>query len=142
MDIRIRTKNLELTKHLEKYIKNKLIKVKKYLPKLLKKQKEDEKKVSGKAEQRVEMDVEVEKITKGQHKGEVFRVEAQMFLPGTSLRAEDISTSPKEAVSEVQDELQRQVKEYKEKQATLQRKGQRKAKKIREKSGTVPEEEN
>lgn len=142
MDIRIRTKNLELTDHLKKYIKDKLTKVKKYLPNLLKKQKEDEEKVGDGAEQRVEMDVEVEKITKGQNKGDVFRVEAQMFLPGTSIRAEETSTSPKEAVAVVQDELQRQVKEYKDKQATLQRKGQRKVKKMREKSGSAPEEEN
>jgi ribosomal subunit interface protein len=133
MEIRIRTKNMELTSHLEKYTKNKLTKVKKFLPNLLKKQAKDKDKAGEGIKERVEMDLEIEKITKGQNKGPVYRVEAQMFLPGTSLRAEDTSTSPKEAVSEVRYELQRQVKEYKQKQATLQRKGQIEAKKIREK---------
>jgi|GEM_PF-622102 len=131
MEIRIRTKNMELTDHLEKYIKNKLTKVEKFLPNLLAKQEKDEKKVED-AKARVNLEIEIEKITKGQNKGDVYRVEAQMFLPGASLRAEDVSTSPKEAVSEARYELQRQVKQYKDKQNTLQRKGERKAKKIRE----------
>ncbi len=141
MDIRKRTKNLELTDHLNEYIEKKLTKVEKFLPRLLEKQNEDEEKVDA-PKARVNLEVDIEKITKGQNKGDVYRVEAQMFLPGTSLRAEDVSTSPKEAVSEVSYELQRQVKEYKEKQSTLQRKGERKAKKIREKKGASPKEES
>lgn len=141
MEIRIRTKNMQLTDHLEKYTKEKLTKVEKFLPKLLEKQEKDEKKVGDDAKARVNLEIEIEKITKGQNKGDVYRVEAQMYLPGTSLRAEDVTTSPKEAVAEASYELKRQVKEYKEKQSTLQRKGERKAKKIREKSGTATEAE-
>ena len=141
MEIRIRTKNMQLTDHLENYAKEKLTKVEKFLPKLLAKQSKDEEKVED-AKARVNLEIEIEKITKGQNKGDVHRVEAQMYLPGTSLRAEDVSTSPKEAVAEVSYELKRQVKEYKEKQSTLQRKGEREAKKMREKSGTEMEEES
>ncbi len=141
MDIRIRTKNMELTRHLENYTKKKLLKVEKFLPKLLAKQEKDEKKAGEGAKSRVKMEIEIEKITQGQNKGDVYRVEAQMFLPGTSLRAEDVSTTPKEAVSEARYELQRQVKEYKEKQSTLQRKGEIKAKKIREKAANPQEED-
>ncbi len=132
---------MQLTDHLEKYTKEKLTKVEKFLPKLLEKQEKDEKKVGDDAKARVNLEIEIEKITKGQNKGDVYRVEAQMYLPGTSLRAEDVTTSPKEAVAEASYELKRQVKEYKEKQSTLQRKGERKAKKIREKSGTATEAE-
>ncbi len=131
---------MEVTEHLENYAKEKLTKVEKFLPNLLAKQNEDEKKVED-AKSRVNLEIEIEKITKGQNKGDVHRVEAQMYLPGTSLRAEDVSASPKEAVAEVSYELKRQVKEYKDKQSTLQRKGERKAKKIREKSGTEVEKE-
>ncbi len=141
MEIRIRTKNMELTEHLEKYAQEKLTKVEKFLPNLLAKQDKDEKKVED-AKARVNLEIEIEKITKGQNKGDVHRVEAQMYLPGTSLRAEDVSTSPKEALAEVSYELKRQVKEYKDKQSTLQRKGERKAKKMRTKSGTEAEEED
>jgi len=141
MEIKIRTKNMELTGHLKKYVKDKLTKVEKFLPNLLAKQEKDEKKVGEDAKARVNLEIEMEKITRGQNKGDVYRVEAQMFLPGTSLRAEDVSTSPKEAVSEVRYELQRQVKEYKDKQSTLQRKGEIKAKKIREKAANPKEEE-
>ncbi|MGM0439281.1 MAG: HPF/RaiA family ribosome-associated protein [Patescibacteria group bacterium] len=140
MEIRIRTKNMELTNHLEKYIQGKITKVEKFLPKFIAKEEKDKEKVED-PKARINMEIEIEKITKGQNKGDVHRVEAQMFLPGTSLRAENTSTSPKEAVAEVKEELQRQVKEYKDKQATLQRKGERKAKEIREKSGTEMKDE-
>ena len=139
MEIRVRTKNMQLTDHLESYVKEKLTKVEKFLPKMLDKQDKDKKKVED-AKARVNLEIEIEKITRDQNKGDVHRVEAQMYLPGTSLRAEDVSTSPKEAVAEVSYELKRQVKEYKEKQSTLQRKGEIKAKKIREESGTPKED--
>ena len=141
MEIKIRTKNMQLTNHLEEYAKEKLTKVEKFLPKLLEKQNKDEEKVED-AKARVNMEIKIEKITKGQNKGEVHRVEAQMFLPGTSLRAEDVSNSPKEALAEVSYELKRQVKEYKEKQSTLQRKGEIEAKKIREKAATPKEDDD
>ncbi len=119
METRIRTKNMELTGHLEDYIREKLRKVEKFISEAVE-------------EEAVEMEIEVEKITQGQNKGDVYRIEAQIFCPGVSIRAEDASTTPKEAVSEVRYELERQIKEYKSKQATLKRKGAREAKKIRE----------
>ncbi len=140
MEIRIRSKNMQVTEHLEKYITEKFSKVEKFLPRLIEKQEKDKKKTEG-AKARVDMEIEIEKITKGQNKGDVYRVEVLVFLPGTSLRAEDVSSSPKEAVSEVRYELQRQVKQYKDKQATLQKKGEMEAKKIREKSGIPKKEE-
>lgn len=118
MEIKIRTKNLQLTSHLKNYIRKKLEKVEKFLVKVTKKG-------------TTEMEIEVEKITRGQNKGEVHRVEAQIFGPGISIRAEDTSTTPKEAVSEVKYELERQLKEHKDKKTTLQRKGARKVKKMR-----------
>lgn len=118
MEIKIRTKNLQLTSHLKNYIRKKLEKVEKFLVKITKKG-------------TTEMEIEVEKITRGQNKGEVHRVEAQIFGPGISIRAEDTSTTPKEAVSEVKYELERQLKEHKDKKTTLQRKGARKVKKMR-----------
>ncbi len=124
MEIRIRTKNMVLTGHLEDYTREKLLKVNKFLT-FLTEDIEDEK-----LHPTVEMDIEIEKITKGQNKGEVYRVEAQMFLPKASLRAEDTSTTPKEAVSEVRYELQRQVKTYKEKHNTLRKKAGREVKEI------------
>lgn len=118
MEIKIRTKNLQLTSHLKNYIRKKLEKVEKFLVKITKKG-------------TTEMEIEVEKITRGQNKGEVHRVEAQIFGPGISIRAEDTSTTPKEAVSEVKYELERQLKEHEDKKTTLQRKGARKVKKMR-----------
>lgn len=118
MEIKIRTKNLQLTSHLKNYIRKKLEKVEKFLVKVTKKG-------------TTEMEIEVEKITRGQNKGDVHRVEAQIFGPGISIRAEDTSTTPKEAVSEVKYELERQLKEHKDKKTTLQRKGARKVKKMR-----------
>ncbi len=127
MEIRIRTKNMTLTGHLEDYTREKLLKVNKFLSFLT------EGADNESLHPAVEMDIEIEKITKGQNKGEVYRVEAQMFLPGASLRAEDTSNTPKEAVSEVRYELQRQVKSYKEKHNSLRKKAGREVKEIREK---------
>ncbi len=124
---------MELSDHLEKYTQKKLSKVTKFLKKTIEKQKKDEEKSGAGGSARIDLEIEIEKITKGQNKGDVYRVEAQMFLPGTSLRAEHLATSPKEAVSEVRYELQRQVKQYKTKQATLQKKAGRKVKKMRNK---------
>lgn len=69
----------------------------------------------GKGKPRVESWVEVGKITRHHQKGPIFRAECQMRFPGKSLRAEVVSKNLKSAIVEVKDELQRQLKQYKEK---------------------------
>ncbi len=78
----------------------------------------------------VEAWVEVGKTTHHHHKGKVFRAEAQIRMPGdTSIRAESVQPELLMAIDEVKDELQRQLKDYKEKQKTKALHGARKVKK-------------
>jgi len=69
----------------------------------------------GKGKPKVEAWVEVEKITQHHRQGRIFRVECQMRFPKKSLRAESLRDDLKLAIVEVKDELQRQIKQYKEK---------------------------
>lgn len=73
--------------------------------------------------------VELEK--KSHHrKGDVFRVECQIKLPGRSVRAESVKNDIFLAITEVKDELQRILKQYKEKQISKVRRSSRRFKKI------------
>ncbi|MCK4781905.1 ribosome-associated translation inhibitor RaiA [Candidatus Parcubacteria bacterium] len=69
--------------------------------------------------------VEVGKTTHHHHKGQVFRAEVQLKLPGKGLRVESIKDDIHLAIDEVKDELQRKLKQYQEKQITETKKGAR-----------------
>ncbi len=72
----------------------------------------------------VECWMEVEKTTDHHRKGDIFRAEAQIKLPGASgLRAEASEWDLHQAIDKVKDELQRQLKRYKRKMVTKRRKG-------------------
>ncbi len=129
MKVIIKAKNIELTAHLKDYAEKKLGSVGRFIPALLKKEIEDKEQV-GREVARVVLEVEVEKVT-GEEKGKIFRTEAQMLLPGRVVKAEDVAETVKASVDEVKYELERQVKEYKEKEETRKRKGGQKAKRKR-----------
>ena len=63
--------------------------------------------------------MEIGKETLHHQKGKVFRTECQMRLPGKSLRSEAISKNLKQAITEVKNELQRELRQHKEKILTL-----------------------
>ncbi len=71
-----------------------------------------------KGKPRVEVWVEIGKTTSHHQKGDIFRAEAQMRFPGKSLRAESKRDDLKLAITEIKDELQRELKQYKEKAET------------------------
>jgi len=84
--------------------------------------------VRGKA--RVEVWVEVGKTTLHHQKGDIFRAEAQMHLPEKSLRAEAEREDLKLAITEVKDELQRELKQYKGKTEAITKRRSRFFKKL------------
>ncbi len=129
MKVIIRAKNIELTSHLKDYAEKKLGAVSRFIPALLKKEIEDKEQV-GREVARAVLEVEVEKVT-GEEKGKIFRTEAQMLLPGRVIKAEDVAETVKASVDEVKYELERQIKDYKEKEETIRRKGGQKAKRER-----------
>ncbi len=131
MEVIIRAKNIELTSHLKDYAKRKLHAACRFLPALLEQEIKDREEV-GKEVDRIVLEVEVEKITTKEEKGKIFRTEAQMIIPGRVIKAEDTSESVKSSVDKVKHELERQIKDYKEKAEVQKRKGGYKAKKMRE----------
>lgn len=72
--------------------------------------------------------VEVAKITRHHQKGKVFYAECQIGLPGRSIRAESTQYDLHIAIDEAKDEMQRMLKQYKEKQMTKIKRGARELK--------------
>lgn len=58
--------------------------------------------------------IEVEKTTNHHNKGQIFRAEAMLSLPGKTLRAEATDEDLYAAIDAMKDALERQVVQYKE----------------------------
>jgi putative sigma-54 modulation protein len=100
MKMHIKATNFTLTPAVEDLITEKIGGLEKYVPQL------EEKGV-------LECWVEVGKTTKHHQKGDVFRAEADIRLPGKIIRAEAERETLIMAVTEVKDELQQQIKTFK-----------------------------
>ena len=74
----------------------------------------------------MEFFVEIEKETKHHRKGDIFRAEARVHLPGKTLVAISERDDLKLAIVEVKDELQQEIKKYKLKKTELIIRKQRK----------------
>ncbi len=122
MQINIKTKNIELDEALRVWVYKKISE----LDKLLKPLEKSEPFPGAKEE--IEIEVEIGKTTKQQLKGDVFFAEAQLYLPKQSLRAESTQEDLRVAITEVKEELQREIRRYKEKKIVKTRKGARMAK--------------
>jgi len=97
MQINIKTKNITLTDPLREYIDEKIGSLEKFL-------------------QGVEpliIEVEVGKTSKHHNKGDVFRAEVQIEIPGKLLRAEAVKDDIRKAIVAVKDNLKVQIKKYK-----------------------------
>ncbi len=129
MEVIIKSRNIEINSHLKEYAQKKLRSACRFLPNLLEKETEDKEEV-GKEVDRIILNVEIEKVT-GEEKGRIFRTEAQMQLPGKTLKAEDTAETIKASIDEVKYELERQIKDYKDKMETKKKKGGQEAKRKR-----------
>ena len=116
MKIIIRTKNLKLTERLKSFIEEKIGSLKKFINVL--KREEDKNTLA-------EVFFEIEKETKHHNKGEVFRSEARILLPGKKIIAQSAGDDLLLTVVEIKDKLQQEIKKYKEKAITLGRRKQR-----------------
>ena len=123
MNIILKIKNLKLTESFKIFIKDKIGGVKKFL-KSFNKGKTDSQKDA------LEVFVEVEKETKHHRKGDVFKAEAKINIPGKSFMAKAHGDDLGEAVTEVRDELEREIKKYKTKTIELPRRKERKQKRF------------
>lgn len=118
MKIVIKTKNLKLSQELKDFIEEKLGSLEKFLKIIYDKGKYYNS-YFGKGKPMLEMWFEIGKESLHHKKGPVFRAEAQMKLPKKSIRAEAVSKNLRQAITEVKDELQRELKQYKEKITSL-----------------------
>ncbi|HEX9664317.1 MAG TPA: ribosome-associated translation inhibitor RaiA [Patescibacteria group bacterium] len=107
MKITIKGTNIKLTPEIKDYIDQKLNSLDKFVKGIL------------------EALVEVGKTSQHHRTGQVFRAEADLRLPGKVLRAEAVAGDLNTAVNQVKDELQRQLKKYKNRQEAKSRRGQR-----------------
>ena len=112
MKIVIKTTNVKLNKALKDFIEEKINDLEKFIQ-----------------ARPVEIFVEVGKTTRHHEKGPFLRAECQINVPTKSLRAQALSKDLKLAIIEVKDELQRQLKQYKEKISAKTKRKQREFKK-------------
>ena len=61
--------------------------------------------------------VEIGRISKHHRSGKIYRAEVQIHLPGKSVRSEAVAKTIFQAINEVKDELQRELKQYKMKKS-------------------------
>ncbi len=108
MRIVIKTKNIKLSPYLRAFVNEKIRELEKFLESLLKK--ED---VMKNVSPRAEAFVEVAKVSRHHQKGDIFYAECQIPLPGKGIRAETKGEDLKSTIYELKDELQRQLKKYK-----------------------------
>jgi len=101
MKINIKATNLDLTPSIVRYIEEKISSTEKFLEKF-----------ENKSE--AEVFVEIARTTNHHRKGEVFRAEANMELPGKVLRADHEDWDIRVAIDKVKDKFQAEIKKYKE----------------------------
>jgi len=113
MKIVIKTTNLKLTQALRNFIEEKINSLEKF-SKILYSEKYFNH-FFGKGKPRIEAWIEIGKESLHHKKGSVFLAECQMRFPKRSLRSTARAKDLKMAITEVKDELQRELKLYKEK---------------------------
>ncbi len=116
MKIIIKTTNIELTPTIDKYIDDKIGSIDKFL--------------DGMDRNIIEARVEIGKTTKHHQKGDVFRAEVNLGMPGRLLRSVAHEADLRTAIDRVKEEIQGEVKKYRGKQKVRARKGARRAKNL------------
>jgi putative sigma-54 modulation protein len=116
MKIIIKAINIQLSPSINQYIEEKIGGLEKFLKRC--------------DPDLVEARVEVGKVTRGQRQGEIFRAEVNLSLKGQLIRVEETEQSLMAAIDSVKDELQREIKQYKDKKATKFIRGARSWKKF------------
>jgi len=123
MKIVIKSTNFKLTPVLKNFVEEKINPLEKFAKILY-----SEKYYGhffGKGKPRVEAWIEIGKETLHHKKGPFFWAECQMRFPGKSIRVTGRAEDLKVAITEVKDELQRELKEYKEKIMAKEKRGAR-----------------
>jgi ribosomal subunit interface protein len=123
MKIIIKTKNTILTRAIEDFIKEKINPLEKFIKVLH--NGEYVSPSSGKEKPALVAWMEIGKETKHHKKGPFFRAECQIRFAGKSVRAESFSKDLRAAITEVKDELQRELKKEKGKMISTKKRKSR-----------------
>jgi ribosomal subunit interface protein len=121
MKIEIKATNLKLTEELKKFIEDQINSLEKFAKGIFGEKYYDG--FFGKGKPRVEARVEI----KGKERG-FYYAECNLNFPKRLIRSESLKKNLKSAIVEVKDELQREIKEYKEKFFEKFKRGARKLK--------------
>ena len=123
MNINIKSKNLDLTDSVYTYIDRKIGELDKFIN-------VEAGEIKG-GRDAIETFVEVARESYHHKKGDVFRAEVQIVVPGAhTIRSESSQPDLHLAIDRVKDDIQRQLKQYKGKQRTKTEKGRRRFKKL------------
>ncbi|MBI2635466.1 MAG: ribosome-associated translation inhibitor RaiA [Parcubacteria group bacterium] len=114
MRINIKTTNFNLTPAIQTYLEEKLNSLNKFLPN----------------DESISADVELGKTTRHHQKGDIFVAEINLALPGYLIRVIAQEWDLRVAIDRAKDELQRKIKDNKEKNISLYKKGARMFKKL------------
>ncbi|HOK35455.1 MAG TPA: ribosome-associated translation inhibitor RaiA [Candidatus Pacearchaeota archaeon] len=98
MEIQIKSNNIQLTESLRNYIEERINSCERFIKKI---------------NFPLRAEVEVEKITKHHRKGDIFRAEINLPLPGKLIHCESRKDDIYLAITDLKDKLQRELKEYK-----------------------------
>jgi len=123
MKIIIKTTNIKLTASLRRFAEEKINSLEKFFKNFQTGKYFDY--FFNKGKPRIEAWVEIGRISLHHRKGPFFRAEVQIRLSGKSIRSVAYSEDLKLAIVEVKNELQRQIKRYKEKAKDLARRNEK-----------------
>ncbi len=107
MQINIKATNVDLTPKIKDYIQEKMDMLEKYLGNI----------------DVIRANFEVEMTTRHHAKGEIYRAEVNLVVPGDILRVEKTEKDLFKAIDKVKDHLMRSIRRHKEKRIDRRRKG-------------------
>lgn len=107
MQINIKATNIELTQKIKDYVQKKMDMLEKYLG----------------AVDIIRANFEVEMTSRHHTKGEIYRAEANLIIPGDILRVEKTEKDLFKAIDKVKDHLMRSIRRHKEKMIDRRRRG-------------------
>ena len=115
MKLTIKATSLEITPEIHSYLEEKIGNLDKFMPEV---------------DSSVEAWVELARTTYHHQTGDIFRAEVDIRVPGEILRAEAERENIFLAINEVKDELQQQIKKYKNRLIAKKRRQERMRKRI------------
>ena len=118
MNVNVKYTNLDSTAAIEKYVIDKITSLEKFIKRL------DERAIP-------QAQVEIARANRHHQKGDVYHIECNLELPGKLLRAETENWDVRLGIDAGKDELQRELKKYKEKFRPQDSRGQEELRKLR-----------